>query len=156
MKWILLPLSFFLISTAQAQPVCAIYGQVSQKLRCDSSNYLRRFGEKYCFTFLNQEARFSPQGQVFLRKVRHCLVKKLAQDYRSGELTCANVEDIAIDRHVECYARSGFCFLGGTDKMRLFRIIWRDVLHTNIFEMAIQMNSACLDEMARTQSTRID
>lgn len=117
----LLVASVLFISTAlHAKPsdirLCEAYTGVNAALGCADDNYLIRFGYKYCVKYVELKETFAPQTQVVLAKIRSCLVTQLIND---SELTCENSEERAMDQHLKCYVKAGFCALPNWEKLKI-------------------------------------
>lgn len=136
-------------STVFARSQCDFYQDISNKLQCSQDDYFLRFGEKYCRVFIAKAPRFSSEGQNFLRQVRQCLIQKIANGVKHGALSCSNMDELAMDHHINCYVKSGFCTLSGSDRRELFLLTWRAMLESNILEMSWKINSACNEELSR-------
>ncbi len=96
----------------EADP-CGAYTEIASQLECSNRNYLLQFGYRYCQKYLQHENLFSPEGQAFLQRNRHCLIEKLTE--QEG-LTCENVKRRAYGHHVKCYVDMGFCELPKNDR----------------------------------------
>lgn len=119
MKSILILILLFSLSNHSSEcvndnSVCAFYCRKNHELKCGPDNYLMDFGYKYCRFFIKKENSYSKAGQPVFETIRKCLVNRLAS---RNDLTCQNVEGIAVDSHVECYVNSGFCELDKKDSL---------------------------------------
>jgi hypothetical protein len=109
---------------------CSIYCQLNDALKCSSSNYLTKFGHKYCRQFLDNNHRFSVRGQLILSKIRSCLISTLKNQ---ETVTCGNVESFAMESHYTCYIESGFCDLPKPDALD---VMW--IIRTQFFNKKMQ------------------
>jgi hypothetical protein len=129
------------LSFANSGAVCEAYKRLSHRLRCPDTNYLMRFGYRYCWAYVSANREFSPKGQRVLSRIRACLANSLI---RRNDLTCQNVQSIAESSHVQCYTRMGFCSLSMREKWGIFKVAWPEPdRFFDSVNLAAQLNAAC-------------
>ncbi|WP_413561246.1 hypothetical protein [Bdellovibrio sp. HCB209] len=128
MKQILILSAFLLLPfMAGASPLdcpishesCGFYRCMEQEAPCGKKGYWRDFGIPYCELFVRDEAKFSPDSQIWLQDVRLCLQVRLRETVDG--LQCGEIKNKAIDDHVSCYVDTGFCQLTFREQ---FKIMW--------------------------------
>lgn len=133
---------------AMSQENCSTYLELEQDYKCGLNGYLIGYGHHYCkrFTQKNIE-RFTPQGQLFLLKNAQCLQNKL-EDFAklNPSASCQEINDFAIQTHMNCYQQSGFCQLRNFDKLSVLAVIRREVKYRYVRKMAAQMLRYCRKE----------
>ena len=92
---------------------CSFYTDcLEATYECGSSGYPIGYGLKYCNSFLNNRASFSPAGQNWINGTLTCLKKALVPAVKDSQgITCNDVKTTAFDSHVDCYIDNGFCDL---------------------------------------------
>lgn len=99
---------------------CEYYACREAEAQCGEDGYLLGFAHKYCERYrLVTEQRISSAGQMWLRRVRRCLVEELEA---SEAVTCEELERSGFESHPRCYTETGFCDLPVGD--------WVGVLNT--------------------------
>lgn len=119
---------------------CEFYRETAEVLHCPADNYLMKHGYKYCRRFAEMNDQFRPQTQVTLQYLRSCLIQAL--DDRA-DLTCENVEGIAIESHFECYQKSDFCQLTRPEKLKIFWVIKSLLKDPNYRQLFVQVQAMC-------------
>jgi hypothetical protein len=107
-----------LASASQARTECDYYLEKADALGCDASNYLVRYGYRYCRKFESRHEKFSSRARPVLASLRTCLIEVM----ESSRPTCATSAKIGYGSHADCYVASGFCELKRSDKID---ILWR-------------------------------
>ena len=88
----------------------------------DTSDYLVRYGYKYCSTFENKSKIWNKDKTDWAISTRNCLQAYVKSNQKS--LTCEKLESKAFDSHPKCYKDAGFCKLGASNQVS---IIWTAV-----------------------------
>jgi hypothetical protein len=143
--------AFLSAAPAQAQdqteqPVCYQFGSECD-FYCDSAithgctadNYLVRFGGHFCQKFLDDNEKYSANGQLVLHDIRSCLI----HSFDNKLFTCESVEDIAYQAHVDCYVDNGFCTLGALDRARILWTVRSQLTNPKFQNAASQIMRAC-------------
>jgi hypothetical protein len=111
---------FSQVSEAASQTECGAYLDLEVQRKCveakdeSESRYLTHWGYVFCRKFKNaREGGDSSENlKKWIAKTTYCLQKSV-EKRRSN--SCKDIEDSAIDDHLGCYKKSGFCRLKGDD-----------------------------------------
>jgi hypothetical protein len=147
--FIFLPLAVLFAITARATPAapllgkCEYYSALSQSLGCASRGYLLSFGRRYCEEFVLEEPFYSPAGRKVLDSIRLCLQTTLEQ---APVLTCANVEMLAAQSHVDCYVAAGFCRLNPIEQSLIGASITPALANVTLWSAVQRISDRCLAE----------
>lgn len=139
-------LSYFYLNPAQGACVpsdqsCEFYTCKEQELACGPKGYWQDFGPPYCEKFLKDEARFSPQSQIWLQDVRFCLQERV--QVLSEGTSCLNLHKHAMHSHVSCYVDTGFCELSNMEQMRVYWYLKSALRSADTWKEAYLLNRAC-------------
>lgn len=137
---------FFLPAFAWAKDspaLCDFYSAKARELACPADNYLLSFGHYYCRNFLEGEERFSAEGQVVFRRIRHCLIDLLKN---TPNLNCQNAKKVAEESHVTCYVASGYCNLGYHDSWVVLSSAWRELLDPSFWGVGARIRARCREQ----------
>ncbi|KAF2265243.1 hypothetical protein CC78DRAFT_427040, partial [Lojkania enalia] len=110
---------------------CAFYADCAEKeLKCGSSGYPVRYGQKNCLAFSKNIDFFTPAGRDFVWATMSCLQRFLSPLIRECSETCDSLRTKAFASHPSCYTDSGFCGLGCGDIIVLLAIVNKDLLES--------------------------
>jgi hypothetical protein len=147
------PYIFFILSTFIWSPVysqtecqqfssdCEYYSCVEATKHCGKRGYLMGFGDKYCRKFSKKEEKLSREGKTWMIAVRTCLIHRL-ENVSTG-LTCKQYKREAIDQHVPCYTKSGYCDLSKKDKKTIIKIIRGSLWKPSLFSAGLSVLRHC-------------
>ncbi|MEZ0391833.1 MAG: hypothetical protein ACAH59_06440 [Pseudobdellovibrionaceae bacterium] len=127
--WLALASSFS-VSVQAAEPssvTCEYYESLEQEMTCGPEGYLQKWAYPMCQMYIKKAPKLSGSLQAWFPEIRFCLQAKLHEI--KTELTCPNLEDLAIESHVSCYVETGFCNLSQSDQWKLMELI-----NVNLFE----------------------
>lgn len=110
-----LPCSEVMYDEGDAVHACAFYQCKLDMARSEDDRcpYFSEFGLPYCQAYFAT----SFDDRLFGPNVRQCLQEAI-RDTMDGK-TCSEVNDAAIQSHVECYVASGYCDLSLGDRLRI-------------------------------------
>lgn len=114
----------------------------------NSSNYLVKYGYKYCSIFKNRSLKWQDARSQWVKKATLCLQSDL-EGFRQLS-NCKKLESRAFDSHPRCYVKSGFCDLNFNQKIS---IVWTaigvDVLlkPTRSFYQAFKLTNNCMNAL---------
>ncbi|MES3038982.1 MAG: hypothetical protein V4736_13835 [Bdellovibrionota bacterium] len=124
---------------------CDYYTCVSMELGCSQEDYPIKFGYRFCKKYVDDNEKYSANGQIFLSNVRNCLQRELE---KSNELTCQNVGAVAATQHEACYKKAGFCNLSVPDKTLLVKSIFKKMLKDSKFRAsALKIAGSCVKKV---------
>jgi hypothetical protein len=110
---------------------------------CGEKGYFMRFGYRYCTTFLTKlKPRVAPRQQDWLERVGTCLQQKVEEI--PVITSCTLAKNLAIDSHVDCYMKTGFCAMPFSLKLKLLGIVYPELEHS-------RMRTVFLDILARCE-----
>lgn len=121
---------------------CDFYSCLEQKMHCGEDNYLQSIGRKYCLKYYNHYDGFSKRGQNFIDGTFNCLTDKLLE--KSHHKYCPRLKHLAVNDHVNCYFKNGYCNLSVGDKLKVLNVIKSSFVHSEIVEAGIQLINKCL------------
>ncbi len=138
-------------TTAEINP-CSYYLDKEKETGCwfhekNSSDYLVKYGYKYCSTFNNKAKKWQDLRTQWVQETSLCLQKNLEN---SSSLNCVQLENKAFDSHPHCYASTGFCSLSLIQKTSIiWTIIGIDVLlkPNRSFYQGFRVLKNCLNEL---------
>ena len=84
----------------------------------EESNYLVRYGYKYCGLFEIKKTIWKDERQRWISNTRECLQEFLKKTHKNS--TCVQLENSAFDSHPKCYKEAGFCNLNSTQQATIF------------------------------------
>ena len=121
---------------------CRYYLCQAKVRNCQSQNYLKDFGYKYCQKFQGANlSRFTNNGKVWLKEVRQCLMKKLSEV--SLDTTCDSLKLKAHFHHLECYYKKGFCDLYFSDREKVLELISPELKRPEVILSGLGLLLAC-------------
>jgi len=121
---------------------CRYYLCQAKLRNCQSQNYLKDFGYKYCQKFQGANlSRFTSSGRVWLKEVRQCLMKKLSEV--SLDITCDSLKLKAHFHHLECYYKKGFCDLYFSDREKVLELISPELKRPEVILSGLGLLLAC-------------
>jgi len=135
-----------------AKPVvddCSYYRSCVETDRsCGDSGYALKFGERFCYVFLEDEGKFSPEGRVWLRAIRTCLQDELVKQ-RGKNLSCQELEEGAFASHSTCYVdpQHSICDLSAADKLTLTRVVAKNGMFARAFNQIEAVTKACASQL---------
>lgn len=95
---------------------CDYYLHLEEQFRCGSQSYFIE-AHGLCEKYLKAQNKTSREIQEFFPKVRHCLQNEIYQ--MGSRVTCENLENVAVQSHVDCYLATGFCDLSWASRTEL-------------------------------------
>ena len=102
---------------------CAYYACREVDANCGPDGYLMRYAHHYCERFrLVTEPNVSPEGQLWLRQIRRCLIETLEVEAPPGS-DCDMIATRGFGAHPSCYVETGFCELPVSDWMAVLNTI---------------------------------
>ena len=122
---------------------CDFYQCMNSNLGCRPNNYLVKFGFNRCNKFSETQSTYSTIGQDFMNQVRECLQVELLQNKK---LNCTNVRKNALDSHVICYQKAGYCELPYRDRVKIGMTVLSDLLQADFIIVANKINFNCVNE----------
>ncbi|MBT7611234.1 MAG: hypothetical protein HN576_15855 [Bacteriovoracaceae bacterium] len=123
---------------------CEYYSCVEEIKHCGKHGYLIGFGYKYCRKFSNKEQNLSGEGQSWIVSVRACLIERL--DNVEPDLSCKQYRQEAIEQHVPCYTKSGYCDLSKKDKKTIIKMIRGSLWKPSLFIAGVAVLKHCKDQ----------
>ena len=123
---------------------CQFYQDLERATQCGPQGYAVRFGLPYCEIYLRLEPQLSSMGQQWSQSVRRCLQQHLQAPFVKGYETCAQLRDIAVQSHLDCYLQNGpisFCDLPLADQLA---IVTHAAVSRESFDQGLQMLGQCL------------
>jgi hypothetical protein len=124
-----------------SQDSCASYQCLENQKKCGAQSYIKTFGQPQCQKYLNMQPDVSNSLQIWFRNVRYCLQEKLIDNQKKS---CAELEKIGFDSHIECYLQTGFCDLSWADYTTVFRSVGASLFEGSSFTTGVQIEYACL------------
>ena len=151
MKWILFLLVFSqnVIASVDASNQCShlkgdceFYACMEEEYKCGRTGYPSNFGGKYCLGFTAIEKNFTERGKLWLQNTRACLMQKIlnAPDYNN----CEELREGSFADHVPCYVESGFCQLPIKDKLKVFKLIKRELFRIETIKTGFYTLYQCI------------
>ena len=125
---IMIALVFFsttnLMAASPTNKNCDYYLDKEKETGCwfsanPQSDYLVKYGYKYCSIFRNQLVEWTDKREDWVKKTTECLQKEVQQV--ANPINCSRLEDHAWDSHPGCYRKAGFCALNASQKTS---IVW--------------------------------
>ena len=114
---------------------CEYYTCREREAQCGKDGYLLNYAYRYCNRFrLTTEPNVSEKGQLWLRKIRRCLITTLDQ-VEPDNYDCRSINDKGFGSHPSCYVDTGFCALPISDWIAVLNTI--DTLDFNFRESFI-------------------
>ncbi|WP_347357244.1 hypothetical protein [Bdellovibrio sp.] len=138
---ILVSLTAAASSCVPSDQSCDFYACKEREHSCGKKGYWQNFGYPYCQKFLKDEARFSPQSQIWLQDVRYCLQERI--QHMAEGASCSNMHTIAMDSHVSCYVDTGFCDLSYVEQVRIYWYLKGALRSTDTWREAYLLKQAC-------------
>ncbi len=120
---------------------CAYYGLLEQKLACGHHAYLQRWAYPMCEKYIKAAPGLSYELQVWFPQIRLCLQEALY--FHEDLVNCKNLNDFAVDSHVFCYVKTGFCEMSSEDQWQLLRITGTNILQPLWLKTALRIDQAC-------------
>lgn len=105
---------------------CAFYRSCLEASHpCGEAGYALGFGELLCYLFIDHREEFTPDGQRWLREVRTCLQRSLAEISARPVMSCDALAGEAYASHTTCYTArdNSFCALPPPDVLRLASLL---------------------------------
>ena len=121
---------------------CNYYTCREAEAQCGEDGYLLNYAHRYCNQFrLVTEPNVSRAGQMWLRKIRRCLITTL--DRAEPSTDCQSISDEGFGSHPQCYVDTGFCDLPISDWAAVLATI--DTLDFSFRESFITGNKCLRD-----------
>jgi hypothetical protein len=127
---------------------CDYYLCQEMKNPCALDGYNLSYGYKYCsdskFKLLNQ--MHTELGKSWVTDVFQCLqMKNFTNTLALSKDTnfCSNVSKQSFDSHPDCYVSAGFCKLKGSEKIRIFNIIKKEILSARTITQGFEVIKKC-------------
>jgi hypothetical protein len=121
---------------------CEYYKTVEASYQCGSSGYPLQFGHRLCQKYLKAEPSMSKAVKRWFPKIRLCLQQYIERNHGSFR-SCGDLHQRAIDSHVNCYLKTGFCDLSWADSIQILKVTSTDILNTDIIALSAKVNFAC-------------
>lgn len=121
---------------------CEYYKTVEASYQCGSTGYPLQFGYRLCQKYLKAEPSISKTVKKWFPKVRLCLQEYIARNHGNFR-SCSNLHTRAIDSHIGCYLKTGFCDLSWADSIQILKVTSRDILNRDIIALSAKINLAC-------------
>jgi len=114
---------------------------------CGESGYALDFGERLCYAFVEKRARFTSEGQAWLRGIRTCLQTSIVPTLHHS-LTCDALTDEAYAAHAGCYTAkdNSICDLPASDVLGVARILGTTLLSSRSLAQIRQVATHCVLE----------
>lgn len=143
MKFLLLTLlSSSVFAARPSSKSCDFYKTVEASYRCGTSGYPLQFGYRLCEKYRKAEPSMSKAVKRWFPKVRFCLQDYIARNHGSFR-SCSDLHQRAIDSHIGCYLKTGFCDLSWGDSVQILKVTSTDILNTDIIALSAKVNYAC-------------
>ncbi len=125
---------------------CDFYLCQEQKNPCGIDGYNLDFGFKYCsgskFTLFNQMQ--TDLGKSWVTNVFQCLQKQSLQVSEVKKIrTCEQIKSEAYDSHPDCYTEAGFCELKFSEKLKIFKLIKKEIFSAATIQQGQQLLHKC-------------
>lgn len=85
--------------------------------------------------------QLSQEGQEWMDRVGRCLREK-AEGF-SLEASCEDADTAAISSHSSCYLQTGFCQISFLEKMKVLRLIYRELSDSRILKEVLEISKGC-------------
>lgn len=123
---------------------CSYYQLAEEQLQCGNKSYMIGTAYPQCLYYLKISKFLNHEIQNWFPQIRYCLQNEIEQNLHS--ITCDNINDFALNSHVNCYVSLGYCELSFLSKLQLTLItlpklnekIWQDT--------AKAINDECLKQ----------
>ncbi|GMS96597.1 hypothetical protein PENTCL1PPCAC_18772, partial [Pristionchus entomophagus] len=97
-------------ASANDYSICTTYTDLDAAAPCGENGYALNFGYPICRAFIDNEWKFTTDGQAFLNCVRSCLTDFIRTDIITKNVTdCTAINNDAFSSHLPCYTRCNFC-----------------------------------------------
>ncbi len=123
---------------------CNYYLTVENDYNCGFNGYPLKFGYRLCQKYLKAEPNMTRNVQKWFPKIRHCLQDYIA-DGRGSFRTCDDLHKRAINSHIGCYVKTGFCSLGIMDQADILAATSFDLFNLDIMALSLKVKAACLN-----------
>jgi hypothetical protein len=121
---------------------CEYYACREAEAQCGVDGYLLSYAYRYCNKFrLITEPKVSHEGQMWLRKIRRCLITTM--DVGEPDIDCSSIDSEGYDSHTQCYIDTGFCALPLSDRAAVLATI--DILDFSFRESFI-IGHKCIED----------
>lgn len=121
---------------------CEYYKTVEASYQCGRSGYPLQFGYRLCEKYRKAEASMSKAVKRWFPKIRLCLQEYIARNHGNFR-SCSDLHQRAIDSHIGCYLKTGFCELSWADSIQILRVTSTDILNSDIIALSAKVNFAC-------------
>lgn len=140
MKYLFLLLLSFTAIAGPSETDCHYYLEVEESYKCGPRGYPLNFGHRLCEKYLRAEPEARTGVQLWFPKVRFCL-----QDFIAGGsfLDCQDLRRQAINSHVDCYKKTGFCELSSKDERQIIRMTAAELFRPSVLSLALRVKSEC-------------
>lgn len=113
----------------------------SQKA-CNIDGYFLGFGYQYCSeSIVNLTSKVSEKGRTWLKEVATCLQTKMEEV--SNHNSCADIKDMAIKSHDECYTQTDFCSLNLKDTYKILKMLKPEFDDKRIIKEGLEVLKNC-------------
>lgn len=127
---------------------CAFYRNCAEAAaQCGDAGYPIHYGERNCYKFTNNLAKFSTQGQTWIWDTMHCLQLALVPVLNTCP-DCVSLSDAAFASHPACYVNSGFCTLPCWDYVEVLATVGMDIFES--FGQVLSTGGSCLGSIRNT------
>jgi hypothetical protein len=123
---------------------CEYYRCREQIQPCGEDGYFLRFGYHYCSEFMERsKPKLNATEGKWLDQVAACLQRAVEKIPTTS--SCTDVEDLAIDSHVECYLSTGYCEQPLEVKTEILEVIYPELRDHRIDGVMIHILTGCAE-----------
>lgn len=127
---------------APSRKNCHYYKQVEKEYRCGPEGYPLMFGHRLCFKYLQTEKKLSKDIQKWFPKIRYCL-QNFIEKQHGAIRDCQDLKRQALDSHIGCYKRTGFCELSFQDRLSILQVTSSDLLNMDVVGLSMRVTAEC-------------
>lgn len=109
---------------------------------CGVKGYWLAYGYKFCRLFLTETQDFSESSKEWMSKVRYCLQEEIKQG--TDKLSCQEDRKFAMDSHVDCYIKTGFCQLSLKDRASIIWMLRSALVLPITYMEGVELEYMCL------------
>ena len=121
---------------------CEYYRDIEARFLCGRAGYPLNYGYRMCKLYLGQQSQVSPGLKNWFPKVRFCLQKYLYNNQTRFH-GCEDLKARALNSHVACYVKTGFCELPWSDRLSIIRSLQWGVFSPEVLAQAYGVQRAC-------------
>jgi len=103
-----------------------------------------RIGVKYCHRFAEKAfPNMTDEGQHWLRRTQVCLMEDVNRILVIEKRKCSRMENRALNSHVDCYQKNGYCDLSQDDKGIIFSLFDKKELNIKNLWFLLKLTYKC-------------